>query len=749
MALKIALAGNPNCGKTTVFNALTGSAQYVGNWPGVTVEKKDGRLRGHADVIIQDLPGIYSLSPYTLEEVVSRNFLVNERPDVVINIVDAANLERNLYLTTQLLELGIPMVIALNMMDVVRKRGDKIDTGALQKSLDCTIVETSAVTSEGLQRLVDEARAAARQTRQPLQAEFSSQIENTLAEISKVLQDNPAIKEATSRRWFAIKVFERDEKLYEQLGVSAEQRQSLDKLIAACENTLDDDSESLITNERYEYIAGLLSKAAKKGRSSGELSFSDKIDKIVTNRILALPIFAAVMFIIYYVSITSVGTILTDWANDGVFGDGWHLLGIGYTEYAAAAELDPEADPAAYGVWVPGVPVVLEQALDALNCADWLKSLVLDGIVAGVGAVLGFLPQIMVLFIFLGILEDCGYMARVAFIMDRIFRRFGLSGKSFIPMLVATGCGVPGVMATRTIEKEADRKIAVVTTTFMPCGAKLPIIALIAGALFAESGWVAPVCYFIGIAAIIVSGIILKKMRFFAGDPAPFVMELPSYHLPRAKSVLLHMWDCAKSFVRKAGTIILLSSMLIWFLGSYNLAMQPVDTQDSMLADAGRVVAPLFAPLGWGEQWEAAVGTVTGLIAKENVVSTFGALYAGLDEVSEDGNEFWDVVAARYTPLAAFSFMLFNLLCAPCFAAIGAIRREMGSARWTAFAVGYQCALAYGAAMVFYQLGSFLQGGSFGLMTALSLVVLFIFLCLLFRPESKRQAVQSRTVLEQ
>lgn len=738
MGLKIALAGNPNCGKTTIFNALTGSSQYVGNWPGVTVEKKDGRLRGHADVIIQDLPGIYSLSPYTLEEVVTRNFLLNESPDVVINIVDASNLERNLYLTTQLLELGIPMVIALNMIDVVRKRGDIISADKLQKALGCPVVETSAVNAEGLQQVVDKACAIAEQKQlAEMPVTFVAEVEKTLSEISERLTvPNPA-----SQRWFAVKVFERDEKILEQLSLPDAQKQELEKLIAACEESLDDDSESIITNERYEYITKILNTVANKQHAAGELTFSDRIDKIVTNRVLALPIFAVIMFIIYYVSITSVGSILTDWANDGVFGDGWHLLGIASSDYAAAAEIDSDANPAEFGVWVPGIPVLLEGVLDAVNCADWLKSLVLDGIVAGVGAVLGFLPQIMVLFIFLGILEDCGYMARVAFIMDRIFRRFGLSGKSFIPMLVATGCGVPGVMATRTIEKEADRKIAIVTTTFMPCSAKLPIIALIAGALFAESGWVAPVCYFIGIAAIIVSGIILKKMRFFAGEPSPFVMELPSYHMPRVKSVLLHMWDRAKSFVRKAGTIILLSSIVIWFLSSYNFYMQSVETQDSMLADVGRTVAPVFAPLGWGEQWEAAVGTVTGLIAKENVVSTFGSLYAGLDEVSEDGNEFWSVVAAQYTPLAAFSFMLFNLLCAPCFAAIGAIRREIGSVRWTAFAVGYQCLLAYAAAMVFYQLGSVLNGGGFGVMTVISLIVLFVFLCLLFRPEHKQKQV--------
>ena len=548
------------------------------------------------------------------------------------------------------------------------------------------------------------------------------------------------------RRWLSIKIFERDEKILEQLNLEAwpaERQAAVAKMIADCEAAFADDSESIITNERYEYIGRILQKTASKKAPAASLTLSDKIDRVVTNRILALPIFAAVMFVIYYISITTVGGLLTDWANDGVFGDGWHLLGIGSADYAAAAEINSAADPAAYGVWVPGVPVILAQALAAINCADWLQSLILDGIVAGVGAVWGFLPQIMVLFILLAILEDCGYMARVAFIMDRIFRRFGLSGKSFIPMLVATGCGVPGVMATRTIEKESDRKIAIVTTTFMPCSAKLPIIALIAGALFAESGWVAPVCYFIGIAAIIFSGIILKKMRFFAGEPAPFVMELPGYHLPRVQNVLLRMWDRAKSFVRKAGTIILLSSMIIWFLSSYNWSMQAVDTQNSMLADVGRTVAPLFAPLGWGEQWEAAVGTVTGLIAKENVVSTFGALYAGLDEVSEDGNEFWSVVAAQYTPLAAFSFMLFNLLCAPCFAAIGAIRREMGSLCWTAFAVAYQCALAYAAAMVYYQLGSLLNGGSFGLLTAISILLLLLFGYLLFRPENQRKPLRN------
>ena len=749
MSVKIALAGNPNSGKTTIFNALTGSSQHVGNWPGVTVEKKDGRLKGKPDVVIQDLPGIYSLSPYTLEEVVTRNYLVAEKPDTIINIVDASNLERNLYLTMQLLELGIPVVIALNMMDIVRKRGDKIDVSKLQDQLRCPVVETSAVSGDGLQQLINQACELVQlgKASQP-QIVFSQRLEKTLAQVGDLLETAGVLKRPELKRWLAVKLFERDEKLLAELHLSDTVRQRLEKMTAECEAELDDDSESIITNERYEYISRLLQQAAKKNLPTGQLSLSDKIDKVVTNRLLALPIFAAVMFVIYYVSITTVGGLLTDWANDGVFGDGWHLFGIGSGAYEAAAEIDPDADPAEFGVWVPGIPVVLENLLAAVNCADWLQSLVLDGIVAGVGAVLGFLPQMMMLFIFLAILEDCGYMARVAFIMDRIFRRFGLSGKSFIPMLVATGCGVPGVMATRTIEKEADRKIAIVTTTFIPCGAKLPIIALIAGALFAESGWVAPICYFIGIAAVIVSGIILKKMRFFAGEPAPFVMELPSYHLPQVKSVLLTMWDRSQSFVKKAGTIILLSTIVIWALSSYNFSMQPTETQDSMLADIGRTVAPVFAPLGWGDQWEAAVGTVTGLIAKENVVSTFGSLYAGLDEVSEDGNEFWAVVAAKYTPLAAFSFMLFNLLCAPCFAAIGAIRREMGSLRWTAFAVGYQCALAYASAMVFYQIGILLNGGTFGLLSAFSLALLAVFLWLLLRPEPKASQNKIQTVFE-
>ena len=725
MSFKIALAGNPNCGKTTIFNALTGSSQYVGNWPGVTVEKKDGRLRGRSDVIIQDLPGIYSLSPYSLEEVVTRNFLLYETPDVIINIVDASNLERNLYLTTQLLELGIPMVIALNMNDVVRRNGDEIAVDKLGQALGCPIVATAAVNGEGLQELVDTACALAEQRQTPaISLKFSAEVEKTLTQLSALLPEEKLSANPVLQRWLTVKLFERDEKIAEQLNLNSwpeEKRQAMEKLIINCENAFDDDSESIITNERYTYIAGILAKTANKQQKNSSLTISDKIDRVLTNRLLALPIFAAIMFIIYYVSITSVGGILTDWLKDGVFGEGWQL----------------------FGVWVPGMPVLLEQVLSAFNCADWLQSLILDGIVAGVGAVLGFLPQIMVLFIFLGILEDCGYMARVAFIMDRIFRRFGLSGKSFIPMLVATGCGVPGVMATRTIEKESDRRIAIVSTTFMPCSAKLPIIALIAGALFAESGWVAPVCYFIGMAAVIISGVILKKMRFFAGEPAPFIMELPSYHLPRFKSVMLHMWDRARSFVRKAGTIILLSSIIIWFLSSYNLAMQSVETENSMLADIGRAIAPLFTPLGWGDQWEAAVGTVTGLIAKENVVSTFGSLYAGLEESSENGQEFWAVVAAQYTPLAAFSFLLFNLLCAPCFAAIGAIRREMGSIGWTAFAVGYQCALAYATAMVVYQLGSLFSGGGFGLMTAISLLLLFIFIYLLFRPEDKQKPLRN------
>ncbi len=725
--IRIALAGNPNSGKTTMFNALTGSSQHVGNWPGVTVEKKDGKLKGRPDVIIQDLPGIYSLSPYTLEEVVTRNYLVQNRPDAIINIVDASNLDRNLYLTTQLLEIGIPVLVALNMMDVVKKRGDQINVQKLAAKLGCPVVETAAINDEGLKTAVDKAIELAGAKITPDHTLIFSEPTNAaIHQISARLQDNVP---AASLMWYSVKTFERDQKTAEQLTLSSEKRQLIDKIIAGREAAADEDSESIITNERYAYIDGLMDEVLHKNSAGDQLT--EKIDNIVTNRFLALPIFAAVMFLIYYISISTVGTVLTDWMNDGVFGDGWEL----------------------FGVWIPGIPVLLGDLLTAINCADWLQSLVLDGIVAGVGAVLGFIPQMMVLFILLGILEDCGYMSRVAFIMDRLFRRFGLSGKNFIPMLVATGCGVPGVMATRTIENESDRKMAVMTTTFMPCGAKLPIIALISGALFANSAWVAPATYFIGIAAIALTGVILKKTKAFVGDPSPFVLELPSYHMPRPKNILLHMWERSKAFIKKACTIIMLSTIVLWFLGSYNTALQPVDTADSILADVGQTVAPVFTPLGWGDQWEAAVGTVTGLIAKENVVATFGSLYAGLDETSEDGHELWKIVAAEFTPLAAFSFMLFNLLCAPCFAAIGAINREMPNRRWTLFAVAYQCGLAYVVSLIVYQLGTYITGGGFGAGTAAALILLAGLVFLIFRPnpykngvvQSKAGAIKSKT----
>ena len=726
--IRIALAGNPNCGKTTMFNALTGSSQHAGNWPGVPVENKEGKLKGRSDVIIQDLPGIYSLSPYTLEEVVTRNYLVQNRPDAIINIVDASNLDRNLYLTTQLLEIGIPVLVALNMMDVVKKRGDRINVKKLSEKLGCPVVETAAINDDGLKIAVDKAIELASAKITPDHTLIFSELTNAaIHQISSRLQDN--VPEA-NLMWYSIKTFERDQKTAEHLTISLEKRQMIDKIIAGREATANEDSESIITNERYAYIDSLMDDVLHKSNVGDQLT--EKIDSIVTNRFLALPIFAAVMFLIYYISISTVGTLLTDWVNDGVFGEGWQL----------------------FGIWIPGIPVLLGDLLTAINCAEWLQSLVLDGIVAGVGAVLGFIPQMMVLFILLGILEDCGYMSRVAFIMDRLFRRFGLSGKNFIPMLVATGCGVPGVMATRTIENDSDRKMAVMTTTFMPCGAKLPIIGLISGALFANSAWVAPTTYFIGIAAIAITGVILKKTKAFAGDPSPFVLELPSYHMPRPKNILLHMWERSKAFIKKACTIILLSTIVLWFLGSYNTALQPVDTADSILADVGQTVAPVFTPLGWGDQWEAVVGTVTGLIAKENVVATFGSLYAGLDEISKDGSELWGIVAAKFTPLAAFSFMLFNLLCAPCFAAIGAINREMPNRRWTLFAVAYQCGLAYVVAMIVYQLGTYIAGGGFSAGTAAALLLLAGLIFLLFRPnpyknkilQSKAETINSNTV---
>ena len=651
MEYKIALAGNPNCGKTTMFNDLTGSSQYVGNWPGVTVEKKEGKLRTNKQAIIQDLPGIYSLSPYTLEEVVTRNYLVGEHPDAMINIVDASNLERNLYLTTQLLEIGVPMVIALNMMDLVRKNGDQIDLKKLSEQLGCPIIQTSAVKGEGSSEVAQAALSLAQsKAAPPAPLVFSEQLEDILHTISHLIQGRCP---AQNLRWYTIKLFERDEKALEQLSLDQSILDEIESLRKQAEELFDDDTESIITHERYLTIANLL-KGCYRKKANRQLTTSDKIDRIVTNRILALPIFALVMFVIYYLSITTVGTMMTDWVNDVLF-----------TEI---------------------IPPAVEGWLVSLNTAPWLQSLLLDGVIAGVGAVLGFLPQMMVLFLLLALLEDCGYMARIAFIMDRIFRRFGLSGKSFIPMLIGLGCGVPAVQASRTIENDRDRKMTIMTTTFIPCSAKLPIIGLIAGALFNGSGWVATSAYFVGIAAIIVSGIILKKTTLFAGDPAPFVMELPAYHLPSIKGVLIHMWDRLKAFVRKAGTIIFLSSIVIWFLSSFNFKLQMVDTQQSILSSLGKLIAPLFAPLGWGH-WEAAVGTITGLVAKENVVATLGILF-GFAEVAENGDEIWTLFAQNFTALSAYSFLVFNLLCAPCFAAIGAIRREMGSAKWTWIAIG-------------------------------------------------------------
>ena len=703
MEYKIALAGNPNCGKTTMFNDLTGSSQYVGNWPGVTVEKKEGKLRGHKDVIITDLPGIYSLSPYTLEEVVTRNYLVNEHPDSMINIIDASNLERNLYLTTQLLEIGVPMVIALNMMDMVRKNGDRIDVKKLSDALGCQIIETSAVKGEGSTEVAKAAlNLAQSKAAAPKPLKFNDKLENILARIARLLQ---GACQPQNLRWYSIKLFERDEKAIEQLKLSPAALEEIEGLRQEAEKEFDDDVESIITHERYVVIADLLKTCYRK-QSKQKLTTSDKIDKIVTNRILALPIFAVVMFLIYYISITTVGTMMTDWVNDVLFGE--------------------------------IIPPAVEGLLVSVGAADWLQSLILDGIVAGVGAVLGFLPQMLVLFLLLALLEDCGYMSRIAFIMDRIFRRFGLSGKSFIPMLIGLGCGVPAVQASRTIENDRDRKMTIMTTTFIPCSAKLPIIGLIAGALFNESGWVATSAYFVGIAAIIISGIILKKTKLFAGEPAPFVMELPAYHIPSVKGVLIHMWDRAKAFVRKAGTIIFLSSVVIWFLSSFNFQLQMVDTGDSILAAIGRVIAPIFAPLGWGH-WEAAVGTISGLVAKENLVAIMGILY-GFAEVAENGDEMWSVFAQNFTAISAYSFLVFNLLCAPCFAAIGAIHREMGSAKWTWIAIGYQCIFAYIVSLIIYQLGTWFATGVFGLGTIVAIILVAALVYLLVRPNPEDRA---------
>lgn len=703
MEYKIALAGNPNCGKTTMFNDLTGSSQYVGNWPGVTVEKKEGKLKANKQAIIQDLPGIYSLSPYTLEEVVSRNYLVTQHPDAMINIVDASNLERNLYLTTQLLEIGVPMVIALNMMDLVRKNGDKIDVAKLSQALGCQIIETSALKGEGSAEVAKAALTLAqRKSLAPKPLSFDPKLEETLSMIQKQIAGSC---DPNNLRWFAIKLFERDEKAMEQLNLSAAVLDQIEALRQEAEREFDDDAESIITHERYQAISHILKTCYQKQQAKQRLTTSDKIDKIVTNRILALPIFALVMFVVYYLSISTVGTMMTDWVNDVLF-----------TEI---------------------IPPAVEGWLTAANTAPWLQSLVLDGIIAGVGAVLGFLPQMMVLFLLLALLEDCGYMARIAFIMDRVFRRFGLSGKSFIPMLVGLGCGVPAVQASRTIENDRDRKMTIMTTTFIPCSAKLPIIGLISGALFHGSGWVATSAYFVGIAAIIISGIILKKTKLFAGDPAPFVMELPAYHIPSVKGVLIHMWDRSKAFVRKAGTIIFLSSALIWFLSNFNFSLQMVETPDSILASIGRVIAPIFAPLGWGH-WEAAVGSFAGLVAKENLVSVMAILY-GFAEVAENGDEMWSVFAQNFTMISAYSFLVFNLLCAPCFAAIGAIRREMGSGKWTWIAIGYQCLFAYVVSLIIYQIGNLLLGGTFGLGTVVGIILLAAMVYLMVRPNPEER----------
>ena len=711
MSVKIALAGNPNCGKTTLFNALTGSNQFVGNWPGVTVEKKEGKLKGHKDVTIMDLPGIYSLSPYTLEEVVARNYLINERPDAIINIVDGTNIERNLYLSTQIMELGIPVVMAVNMMDLVEKAGDKIHTDKLSKLLGCEVVEISALKGTGIQKAAEKAISLAERKNEVTPVhEFDSKVEDAITAVGTMLgMDIPEAQ----KRFFAIKLLEKDDKIKEQMksvpDVSAE--------IKALEDAFDDDTESIITNERYVYISSIIGKCVTKGQKGG-MTVSDKIDRIVTNRWLALPIFAVVMFIVYYVSITTVGGFLTDWTNDVLFGD--------------------------------IIPPAIEKALVAVNCADWLQGLILDGIVAGVGAVLGFVPQMLVLFIFLAFLEGCGYMARVAFIMDRIFRKFGLSGKSFIPMLIGSGCGVPGIMASRTIESDRDRKMTIMTTTFVPCGAKLPIIALIAGAFFNNAGWVAWSAYFVGVAAIICSGIILKKTKIFSGEPAPFVMELPAYHMPTVGNVLRSMWERGWSFIKKAGTIILLSTIILWFLMSFGWVdgkfgmLDAEQLNDSILASIGNVIAPIFAPLGWtkaGEGWKMAVAAITGLIAKENVVATFGMLF-GFAEVAEDGSEIWGNLAQVMTPIAAYGFLVFNLLCAPCFAAMGAIKREMNNAKWFWFAIGYQCGLAYIVSLCIYQFGTLFTGGGFGLWTVVAVVLLIAFLYMLFRPYKESKSLK-------
>nr|WP_156990990.1 ferrous iron transport protein B [Caproicibacter fermentans] len=793
------MAGNPNSGKTTLFNALTGSNQFVGNWPGVTVEKKEGKLKNHKDVLIMDLPGIYSLSPYTLEEVVARNYLISERPDAILNIVDGTNLERNLYLTTQLTELGIPVVIAVNMMDVVRKNGDQIKISELSRELGCKIVEISALKVTGIMEAAEAAIEAAKSTKTIPMHTFSGAVEHAIAHIEKAAVHNMPPER---QRWYAIKIFERDGKVLTPLKLSQPVRDHIEEDIKAAETELDDDAESIITNERYLYIASVIKSCYKK-KKAGRLSASDKIDRVVTNRWAALPIFAVVMFIVYFISVSTVGSWATDWANVGVFGDGWHLFGIGssayseavdaYTEpgaikgaFESAAEeagVDPakaaaltataylyddvgnveeeipvtydsylavadkeEPDPADYGVWVPGIPVLLQNGLDSIHCADWLEGLILDGIVAGVGAVLGFVPQLLVLFLFLAFLESCGYMSRVAFVMDRIFRKFGLSGKSFIPMLIGTGCSVPGIMASRTIENDRDRKMTIMTTSFIPCGAKLPIIALIAGALFGGAWWVAPSAYFLGICAIVISGIMLKKSKMFAGDPAPFVMELPAYHWPTVSNLLRSMWERASSFIRKAGTVILLAAILIWFLSSFGVEDGSFgmvgDMENSILAAVGSAIAWIFIPLGWGH-WQGAVASITGLIAKENVVGTFGVLFGGFDEVAENGWQVWNNMRAVFTPLSAYSFLIFNLLCAPCFAAMGAIKREMNNSKWTWFAIGYQCVFAYAVALTVYQLGMLFSGNGNVIGSIVAFLNVAFIVTMLFRPYKESETLKS------
>ncbi|MDD3417033.1 MAG: ferrous iron transport protein B [Lachnospiraceae bacterium] len=714
MEIKIALAGNPNCGKTTLFNALTGSNQFVGNWPGVTVEKKEGKLKGNKEVIITDLPGIYSLSPYTLEEVVARNYLITERPDAILNIIDGTNMERNLYLTTQLVELGIPVVSAINMMDIIEKNGDKLNTKNLEKELGCQVVEISALKGTGIMEAANKAIEVANNRKSMIpQHSFAGCVEHTLAHIEEaVLHRMPE----EQQRWYAIKIFERDDKVIAQLGITKEIASHIEDDIEHCEREMEDDSESIITNERYNYISSIIKDCYVK-KNRGGLTTSDKIDRIVTNRWLALPIFATVMFLVYFVSVTTVGAFLTDWTNDTLFGE-----------------------------WI--IPAA-QRGLDAINCAPWLSGLLVNGIIGGVGAVLGFVPQMLVLFIFLAFLEACGYMARIAFIMDRIFRKFGLSGKSFIPMLIGTGCGVPGIMASRTIENDRDRKMTIITTTFIPCGAKLPIIALIAGALFNGAPWVAPSAYFVGIAAIVCSGIILKKTKMFAGDPAPFVIELPSYHMPTVLNVLRSMWERGWSFIKKAGSVILLSTIFIWFAESFGVINGSFgmveDMNHSVLASIGGIIAPIFTPLGWGD-WKSAVAAITGLVAKENVVGTFGVLY-GFSEVAEDGSEIWGTLSASMTAIAAYSFLVFNLLCAPCFAAMGAIKREMNHAKWFWFAIGYQTLLAYCVSLCVFQIGTFVTMGSFGFGTVVAFILIISFAYLLFRPykESNQLLVNAKT----